>query len=284
MALSPDLSPGTSPHTAGGSSVTFNGVDMQDADAPHCKDGASKIEGDPTDDILWDSSVSPASSLSRAEVLPPTSSGRTRISELATRRSFSILPVRTAGLRKVNQGSVYRAPHLDRMANGDLVSKAWRWRETADGEPTSPFEQAWRRRRSGRGYEALRPANQSGEASSCSPPDVKHGFHGPNGRRRLGQGNINQHDAVSAGAWTAADEAPEHAPGRPQGYPESPGARMASAARRRRDDGLAPLPICPTLEAYGEDSAYSDSTVEQESPEKQETAADQPLSPAKRRR
>lgn len=137
----------------------------------------------------------------------------TEVSRLAERRNFRVRFVKTSNLRKLTPGSVYRLPHLDRLANGNFEgSSRSRGRQSSDDvEPSSPFEQAWTRRRSARSDD-LRWMS----ASSCSPPDLKLKRRAEGDRRRLG------------GATTRSPT---------EEGPESPGARIQRIAQGRKTRG-----------------------------------------------
>jgi hypothetical protein len=294
MALSPDFSPDMSPHS--GSSVTFNPRPEPSRDAAGLRGRALKKEGLRLDDIdqagvgsPWEDSpsVSPASSasalLSRTETSPsplpslscttaspPTSKSVLKAtSMLAVRRDFFIYPVRTRGLRKVPPGSVYRAPHLDRMATGVLVSKTlWaRRRANEPSSPSSPFEEAWRRRRSSRGE----PARQNPESRSCSPPDVKYA------RRRLGSSGNNALQGLEAAGGVALPAAVE-------GYPESPGARIQRIAAQRTEQArdLPPGQSASTAQLPGDGNPPR--SFEPHAATQQRQGVSEPRSPSKRNR
>lgn len=161
------------------------------------------------------------------------------ISPLAGRRDFVIHSVVTHGLRKVEHGSVYRAPQFDRMANGELTSQTGTHGADSELEPMSPFEQAWTSR-------------SIPSATSCSPPDAK------SGRRHFSSTHNNTVVAVASSMQHSMqpEDEEKRRSGRPQGqmlnsqetefeppvrslakgYDDSSGARIQHAAHKHPAD------------------------------------------------
>jgi hypothetical protein len=258
MALSPDASPSTS---HGGSSPIILARGSGSGSGRDQEEEAFGAENEPPENEQdlgspWESPfTSPSSSASRvmdrggllvapprrpsliesSQNISPTSSVMNALSGLALRRGFFLLPVRTSNLRKSSFDPVYRAPHLDRAANGQLLHRRSSDDYDSPGSPdtpSSPFGQAWGDRRgSARSTDTRRWLS----STSCSPPDLKALRRRPPDGQRSNLGD--------------AEAFEETRPGRPRlnsreqaipDSPDSPGGFMARNAAQRRGGSDAP--------------------------------------------